>query len=82
MFCKLFSRLGFGFGMQVASVATTPHLSEMPILVIFVVGGIAYNEVGQVQQLLSALGVANTRIILLSTRTLNAENVIHAVYSS
>lgn len=84
----LFS-LGFGFGSQVASVASTPHPSEQPVLVIFVLGGISYKEVGQVQQQLlqsnagssSGLGgqpLSNTRIILLSTRMLNAENVLYS----
>ena len=73
--------LGFGFGSQVASVVTTPTPAEQPVLVIFVLGGISYKEVGQVQQQLKDIVVPNTKIVLLSTRTVNAENVFHAFYS-
>lgn len=77
--CSLCCSLGFGFSSQVGSAVSTPHPSEQPVLVIFVLGGISYKEVGEVQQLLSAQNVqSNTRIILLSTRMLNAENVLHS----
>ena len=75
--------LGFGFGSQVASSAvTTPQPSDQPVLVLFVLGGISYKEVGQVQQLLSERAVPNTKIAVLSTRIVNAENVLYSFFTS
>lgn len=73
--------MGFGFGSQVASVATTPHPADQPILVLFVLGGISYKEVGQVQQMLSKYAVPNTRVIILSTRLVSAENILYSFFS-
>lgn len=58
---------------------STPHPAEQPVLVVFVLGGISYKEVGQVQHLLSAnKALPNTKIVLLSTRMVNAENILHS----
>jgi len=73
--------LGFGFGSQVASVATTPHPSDQPTLVLFILGGISFKEVGQVQQALTKHAVPNTRVIILSTRLVSAENVLYSFFA-
>ena len=81
-FTLLFS-LGFGFGSQVASsVVTSPQPSDQPVLVLFVLGGISYKEIGQVQQLLSQRAVPKTKIIVLCTRIVNAENVMYTFFTS
>ena len=52
------------------------------MLVVFVLGGLSYLEVCQVQsQLLAVRAVpAGTRIILLSTAMVGAEHIIRAVF--
>lgn len=86
-------RLGFG-GSAVTNAAASPHPGDQSTLVIFVIGGISYKEVGQVQALLdlhrqqqqqrSGKGGAvggSGKIILLSTKTINPENIFHLTYS-
>lgn len=53
------------------------------MLVVFVLGGISLKEAAQVQQLLrsSKAAAVDARIILLSTRLLGAENVVHLAFS-
>lgn len=60
---------------------STPHPAEQPVLVLFVLGGISYKEVGQVQRLLQNSGVPDSRLILLGTRMLGAENVVYQVFN-
>lgn len=72
--------LGFGFGGQVVPAVTSPHPSELPVLVIFVLGGMSFREAGQVQQAMRKIECNNTRIILLSTRTLGVENVLYQIF--
>lgn len=62
---------------------SAPHPAERPVLVVFVLGGIALKEAAQVQQLLrhSKAAVGDARIILLSTRLLGAENAVYQVFS-
>jgi hypothetical protein len=70
------------FGGPAASTApSTPHPAEQPVLVLFVLGGVSYKEVAQVQRLLQHSGVADSRVILLSTRILGAENVLYQVFN-
>lgn len=73
--------LGFGFGSQVAAAVSTPHPAERPVLVLFVLGGVSYKEVGQVQQLLRCKAVPDARIIILSTSMLGAETVLFQMFS-
>jgi hypothetical protein len=69
-------------GPAATSAASTPHPAEQPVLVLFVLGGVSYKEVAQVQRLLQLSGgVADSRIILLGTRILGAENVLYQVFN-
>lgn len=53
---------------------------------IFVVGGVSYKEVGQVRAVLDrhyleTKGKTAGRVIIMSTKTLNPENVFHIMYN-
>ena len=71
--------------------ATKPRLCDQPVLVIFVLGGLSFLEVGQVQQALeqwdaeqrqsvASSAAACKRVILLSTRMINAEAICHMIF--
>ena len=62
-------------------MVSTPQPYEQPVLVLFVLGGISFKEVGQVQQLLAQHAVPDARIVILSTRLISAENVLHSLFS-
>jgi hypothetical protein len=73
--CSLFG------GQAAATTVSTPHPAEQPVLVLFVLGGVSYKEVGQVQRLLQNSGLADSRVILLGTRILGAENVVYQLFN-
>ncbi len=75
-----------GFGGPAASSATGPHPGDQDILVICVVGGVSYKEVGQVQSAINkhykeTNGKQAGQIILLSTKTITPEHVFHMMYN-
>ncbi len=77
--------MGFG-GPAVASSSSGPQPGDHDTLVIFVVGGVSYKEVGQVRAALERHhkdtgGKISGRVILMSTKTLNPENVFHLMYN-
>lgn len=79
-------RVRLGFGGTVASAAASPHPGDQSILVVFVVGGISYKEVGQVQAVLDLHNKTHSsggsgRIVLMSTKTVNPENIFHLTYN-
>lgn len=74
--------LGFGFGSQVTSSAVSaPHPAEQPVLALFVLGGVSYREIAEIQRTLSAQVLPNTRIVILSTRMVGTENICYSFFS-
>ena len=81
--------LRFGFGSRAATAAISkPRMSKQSTLVIFVVGGITFKEVGQVQQVIEDWRerggggeMVAKRIILLSTCIMNPEKIVHMMFS-
>jgi len=50
--------------------------------VLFVLGGVSYLEVRQVQTQMLTVMAPNTRIILLGSSIVGAEHVLHAVFEN
>lgn len=72
-------RLGFG-GSENEEV-TGEHPGSNDVIVLFVIGGISYKEVGQVQAVLQEYQfLSSNRIILMSNNTICAEEVLQSVF--
>ena len=58
-----------------------PHPGERPTLVLFVLGGISFKEMQEIHEQLEKFRLKNVRIVVLSTHVVNAESILHLVYS-
>jgi hypothetical protein len=73
----------------VTGASARPHPGEQSVLVVFVVGGISYLELAQVQRVLDqqiasaeAAGPAWSRVVVVSTDTLGPADVLKLALSS
>ena len=80
-----YSQYRLGFSNPVATVAPIKSPAEQPVLVLFVLGGITYKEIGQVRTVLQLAAASNntknSRVVLIATDIVNNETIIHDVFA-
>lgn len=69
-----------GFGSE-NDDAAGEHPANNDIIVLFVIGGISYKEVGQVQAILQEYQLlSSNRIVLMSNNTICGEELLQSVF--
>lgn len=74
-----------GFSNPVASAAPKPNPTMQPTLVLFLLGGLTFKEVGQVRAVIkedAAQRSDGSRIILMTTGMSNNENILFDIFDS
>ena len=84
IFCWFFPFIyRLGFSNPVAASSPKPSPADQPILVLFVIGGLTFKEVGQVRKVIGQAGnVASSKVILMTTAMTNNENLLYKIFET
>ena len=76
--------VSLGFSNPVANANPKPNPSMQPVLVLFLLGGLTFKEVGQVRAVIKEVGEQSggSRIILMTTAMSNNENILFDIFDS
>lgn len=69
-----------GLGSKVASKSSPPHIGSNNTIVIFVIGGVSIQEIGQLRNIMKTTDV-NLRVIVGSNRIILPEDILREILS-